>query len=187
MTNALSLIDRARIERFVWCLDQRLYDLPYRVRIATRREVRQNLATAAHDVGTRNALTQVGSPAQLAADYLDAEYGNQPRPSLMAAAVFFPTVLLFATAGLFETADAFGEGVAAADPTARGIFTSTGVEYLQSKITYTFTNGDYTHVGGALTPLTYALLVLGSVCVGRLWRYPAVWSRRRAARRRAHA
>lgn len=186
MTDALSLIDRARIERLVWSLDQRLYDLPYRARIATRREVRQNLVTAARDVGIGNALAQVGSPAQLAADYLDAEFGNQPRPSLIAAAVFFATVLLFATSLLFETADAFGKGVAAADPTASGMFTSTGVEYLQSKITYTFTNGDYTYVGGALTPLAYALLVLGSLCVGRLWRYPAVWSRRRAARRQAH-
>ncbi len=53
MSDALTWMDRLRIERVVWALDQRLYDLPRRSRIAKRREVRQNLLTAAQDIGTR--------------------------------------------------------------------------------------------------------------------------------------
>ena len=52
MTHDVNLIDRLRIERVVWTLDQRLYDLPRSSRIAKRREVRQNVLAAAHDVGT---------------------------------------------------------------------------------------------------------------------------------------
>jgi hypothetical protein len=50
MPRSVSWIDRMRIERLVWALDQRLYDLPYRSRIAHRREVRQNLLAATRDV-----------------------------------------------------------------------------------------------------------------------------------------
>ena len=51
MTHSVSWIDRMRIERAVWALDQRLYDLPRKSRIAKRREVRENLITASHDIG----------------------------------------------------------------------------------------------------------------------------------------
>ena len=52
MNRTLGWIDRLRIERVVWALDQRLYDLPRKSRIAKRREVRENLLTAAADIGT---------------------------------------------------------------------------------------------------------------------------------------
>ena len=42
-----NLIDRMRIERVVWSLDQRLYDLPRKTRIERRRELRTNLLDAA--------------------------------------------------------------------------------------------------------------------------------------------
>lgn len=58
----ISVLDRLRIERVVWSLDQRLYDLPTRSRIAKRREVRSNLLTAARDIGTAHALRNLGSP-----------------------------------------------------------------------------------------------------------------------------
>jgi hypothetical protein len=67
MDRPLTWIDRLRIERVVWLLDQRLYDIPRESRIAHRRDVRQNLLAAASDVGTGAALRNLGSSAQLAA------------------------------------------------------------------------------------------------------------------------
>ena len=65
MPHTVTWIDRLRIERVVWTLDQRLYDLPRRTRIETRREVRQNLLTGARDVGTTQALQNLGGSAEL--------------------------------------------------------------------------------------------------------------------------
>lgn len=86
MSEGMTWIDRLRIERAVWTLDQRLYDLPRKSRIAKRREVRANLLTAAHDIGAREALSRVGNSRQLAAEYRSAEFGDEPRPSWIAAA-----------------------------------------------------------------------------------------------------
>ncbi len=61
MTQQLSIVDRLRVERVVWHLDQRLYDLPWRRRVEVRREVRDNLRTAASDVGARQAVRNIGS------------------------------------------------------------------------------------------------------------------------------
>ena len=60
MPDTLSLVDRLRIERVVWSLDQRLYDLPRTSRIAKRREVRENLQVAAAHVGVAHAIRQFG-------------------------------------------------------------------------------------------------------------------------------
>src|SRR5204863_1033478 len=79
MTHRLTWLDRLRIERVVWALDQRLYDVPRNSRIAHRREVRQNLLSAAQDVGTTAALRNIGTSAQLAAAYVAAEFGDRPR------------------------------------------------------------------------------------------------------------
>ena len=49
MAHRLTWVDRLRIERVVWMLDQRLYDIPRESRIAHRREVRQNLLSAAQE------------------------------------------------------------------------------------------------------------------------------------------
>jgi hypothetical protein len=73
MPNQVTWLDRARIERVVWSLDQRLYDLPRASRIAIRREVRQNLLSAAREVGAGAALKQLGGTAELASGYLTAE------------------------------------------------------------------------------------------------------------------
>jgi len=56
MPTDVTLMDRLRIERVVWSLDQRLYDLPRRTRIERRRELRSNLLDAARDTGTSTAL-----------------------------------------------------------------------------------------------------------------------------------
>lgn len=182
MTKTVTFIDRLRIERVVWLLDQRLYELPRRSRIAKRREMRENLRAAASDVGTDAALARLGNSYALAAEYLSAELGDGPRPSWMAAALFFLTGQLLLTSVLFDAAKAFAKGVAAADPHATGTFTWHGIAYLQSKVTYTFTNGSYAFVGGAWTPLAYVLWVVSAVCVGRLWRAIPIWRRRRGTR-----
>ena len=76
MPNDVNLLDRLRIERAVWSLDQRLYDLPRRTRIERRRELRSNLLDAARDTGTTAALRDMGDSGTLAAEYLDAELGR---------------------------------------------------------------------------------------------------------------
>jgi len=178
MSHSISWIDKLRIERVVWSLDQRLYDLPRRSRIAKRREVRQNLLTAAHDIGAGEALRNLGSTHQLAAEYRDAEFGEGPRASWVAAATFFLTAQLVFTSLLTEAANAFRDGISAANPNATGTFSWPGIRYLQDTVTYTFVNGHGTSVGGAWTPLAWALWVIATVLVGRLWR---VRFRRRAA------
>ena len=48
-------------------------------------------------------------------------------------------------------------------------------------MTYTVADGAHTFVGGAFTALTWALLAIGTIAVGRLWRALPMWRRRRAA------
>jgi hypothetical protein len=177
----VTVIDRLRIERVVWLLDQQLYDLPRRSRIEKRREVRANLLSAAADVGTGAALRQLGSSRQLAADYLDAELGSGPRPSWMAAALFLFTGQLVFTEVLTEATLAFGHGITTADPHATGTFTWGGISHLQSTVTYTFVDGKGSSVGGAWTPLAWALWIIATVLVGRLWRLVPRWRLRRQA------
>ena len=79
MAKKISFIDRTRIERMVWSLDQQLYDLPRRTRVAHRRELRGNLIAAAQDMGTSAALRDLGDASALADEYLKAELGAGPR------------------------------------------------------------------------------------------------------------
>jgi hypothetical protein len=180
--HSVSWIDRLRIERAVWSLDQQIYDLPRRSRITIRREVRENLLTAAKDIGTAAALHNIGSSSRLAREYLSAEFGDEPRPSWLAAALFLLTGQLVLTAMLSEAALAFGDGVVAADPHATGTFHWQGISFLQDTVTFTLKDGSGSHVGGAWTPLAWVLWLVATICVGRLWRLPAVWRRRRQAR-----
>jgi hypothetical protein len=171
MARTVSWIDRLRIERVVWLLDQRLYDLPRRSRIAKRREVRENLLAAAHDVGTSAALRHLGSGRRLASDYLSAEFGDGPRHSWTAAAIFATATPLLLNWWFGEATAAFADGVTAANPTATGTFTWSGIGHVQDTVTYTFVNGHDTSVlGGAWTPLCWAVWLVGTILVGRLWR-----------------
>jgi hypothetical protein len=180
MPHPVTWLDRVRIERVVWVLDQRLYDLPRASRIAIRRDVRQNLLSAARDVGARAAIKQLGGTAELASEYLTGEYGYGPRHSWIAAAVFltgFPFLLI---ALLGEAALGFGHGITAADQHATGTFTWDGVSLLQTRVTYTFVNGHGTYTGGAMSPLAWLLLIIGTVIAGRLWRVVPTLRRRQA-------
>jgi hypothetical protein len=170
MPHTVTVIDRLRIERLVWSLDQQLYDLPRAQRIANRREVRANLLEAAHDVGTTAALRGVGSSGRLAEQYLVAEFGDGPRHSWIGAAYAAALMPLLLNFFLSEAANAFQSGVTATDPHATGTYTWSGVKGLQSAITYTFSDGAASSHGGAWTPLTYLLWILITVGAGRLWR-----------------
>jgi hypothetical protein len=182
MPHSLTWRDRARIERVVWALDQRLYDLPRASRIATRREVRQNLITAARDVGAGTALKQLGGTRELASEYLTAEYGEGPRHSWIAACLVLAGVPLVLIALLGEAALGFGHGITAAYPHATGTFAWDGVSLLQTRVTYTLVNGHGTYTGGAMSPLAWALLITATVTAGRLWRAVPTLRRRRAPR-----
>jgi hypothetical protein len=170
MAQGIGWLDRLRIERFVWTLDQRIYDLPRASRIARRREVRDNLLAAAVQVGTTKALRGLGSSRRLAGEYLDAELGEGPRHSWLAAAYFAGLVPLLMLFGMGVTESAYRDGITAVDPHASGTFTWHGIDYLQTAVTFTFVDGNGTRVGGAWTPLTYAIWLLGTILVGRLWR-----------------
>jgi hypothetical protein len=178
MSHAVTVIDRLRIERAVWALDQRLYDLPRKSRVAKRREVRENLLTAAHDIGTSDALSRLGNSRQLAAGYLSAEFGEGPRPYWVAAATFAVTAQLLFTWLLSQATSTFGAGITAANPHATGTFTWSGIRYLQDTVTYTFANGNGHSVGGAWTPLAWATWIVATVLVGRLWRVVSIRRRR---------
>jgi hypothetical protein len=185
MQHTVTWFDRLRIERVVWSLDQRLYDLPRRSRIDKRREVRENLRAAATDIGARKALARLGNSRELASEYLTAEFGGGPRPSWIAAALFLFTGVLVGTSLLTDAAIAYRDGILAADPHATGTFTWSGIDYLQTSVQYTFVDGSSHFAGGAFTPLAWLLWVIATVLVGRLWRLPSVWRRRRAATRTA--
>lgn len=185
MPHNVSWFDRMRIERVVWMLDQRLYDLPRRSRIDKRREVRENLRAAASDIGTREALARLGNSRELATEYLTAEFGDGARPSWIAAGVFLFTGVLVGTSLLTDAAIAYRDGILAANPHATGTFTWNGIDYLQTSVRYTFVDGSSHFAGGAFSPLAWLLWIIATVLVGRLWRLPLVWRRRRAATRTA--
>ena len=178
MARPLTWFDRLRIERVVWTLDQRLYDLPRKARIAHRRELRQNLLTAARDIGTSAALGNLGNGSQLAAAYLASEFGDRPRHSWIAAAVWATTSMLVATAILTDAANGFAAGIATGNPHATGTFHWGGLSALQDTVTCTAVNGHTTVNGGGLSLLGWALWLAIAVMIGRLWRAPAFWHAR---------
>jgi hypothetical protein len=178
MTHRLTWIDRLRIERVVWTLDQRLYDLPRASRIAHRRDVRQNLLSAAQDAGTTAALQNIGTSAQLAAAYLAVEFGDRPRHSWIAAAVWAATSMLVVTALLADAANGFAAGIAAANPHATGAYHWSGLGLLQGGVTVNADRGLTTVSGGGLSVAGWVLWALIAIIVGRLWRAPGTWRAR---------
>jgi hypothetical protein len=170
MSNTINLVDRARIERFVWSVDQRLYELPRKARVEKRRELRTNLLDAASDAGVAAALRDVGDGGSLAASYLDADLGSKPRPSWMAAGIVLFTGMLFLTSLLTDAARAYGDGIVAGGPSAAGSFHWDGIDYLQTRVVYRVANGEYSFHGGAVSPVGWLVLVVTAIAVGRLWR-----------------
>ncbi len=180
MTTSRNTLDRLRIERAVWTMNTRLQDLPRRSRTTRRRELRDNLRAAAEDVGTRQAVRQLGDLRILAADYLAAEYGDlSRRPSWTAAAVTILLIEGLMTLLEYAGRTAFDAGITTTTPHATGTFHWTGVPYLTSDETFTYLNGTHTSVGGAWTPLVYVLMFAGAFVTGRLWRLISAWQRQR--------
>jgi hypothetical protein len=169
MPPTVSILDRIRVERLVWTLDQRLYDLPRKSRIAKRREVRANLLDAAADHGAREAVRRLGGSGELAREYLGAEFGDRPHHSWTGAAYFAALVPLFLNFVLSEVTNAYAQGLTTGHA-ASGSFTWSGVRYLQSPLTFTVDQGQVTHSGGAWTPIVYVLWLVGTAASGRLWR-----------------
>lgn len=127
------------------------------------------MLTAASDVGALAALRDLGDAATLAEEYRQAALGTGPHPAWMAAGLFLLSTTLVLTSVLFDAAQAFGDGILAGDPLASGTFRWPGMAYLQGEVVYTVADGDHRFVGGAFTPLTWLLLIVGTVAVGRLW------------------
>jgi hypothetical protein len=65
---------------------------------------------------------------------------------------------------------AFGAGILTGQPRATGTFSWNGIPYLLDNVNFTFSNGASNSVGGAWTPLAYAVLISVSILAGRLWR-----------------
>jgi hypothetical protein len=168
MSETLIWTDRLRVERAVWTLNNALQTLPWRSRVAKRRELRVNLRAASADVGTKEALRRLGNVRTMAADYIIAEYGG-PGPSWWAAICVLPAfVFIFWMSS--ARIDAFKGGVLAANPHATGLFHWHGVALVFTDATVTFVNGKATAVGGTLLPLVYVCVFGLAILVGRLWR-----------------
>lgn len=176
MPRKLTVFDRVRIECLVWTLDQRLYDLPRASRIAKRREVRANLLEASADRGAGEALRRVGGSRALAREYLGAEFGDRPHHSWTGAAVFAALVPLLLLGALSEVSNAYAQALTAGHAAA-GIYTWSGVGYLQNPLTFTVDQGQVTQAGGAFTPIVYVLWAVGTIACGRLWRLLPLASR----------
>src|SRR4051794_40631272 len=117
MTRTLTMFDRLRIEYAVWRLDGLLWDLPWRSRVAKRREARANLHAAATDVGTTEALRRLGGVRRLAAESLAADYGDWDRGPAWTTGLACTALVYLGSNVLVENGrSAFTAGVLAADP-----------------------------------------------------------------------
>jgi predicted acyltransferase len=142
--------------------------------------LRDNLCAAADQVGTRQAVRQLGDLRRLAAEYLAAEYGELARrPSWTAAAVFIVLFEIFLMVVGYVATSAFQAAVTATTPHATGTFHWHGISYLISPETFIYRNGHVASSGGAWTPLVYVLMLLGTLIAGRIWRLLPVRSERR--------
>jgi hypothetical protein len=179
MTSNPTRIDRLRIEWTVWAFEYRLINMPHRLRVAKRREMRADLHAAAADVGTAEALRQLGSLRQLAAEYLDAQYGEHgPRPTFWRGITGMVLLLpiMFALEDLGKWS--FLDGVRAI-PHATGVFHYTRLKFLGLDFTYTFADGRNIAPGWSLTVTSVGLAyMLAAFLIGaRTWRLLAPWRR----------
>jgi hypothetical protein len=182
MTMALPLHwhDKLRIERTVWTLDTLLADMPGRARRSARRDLRVNLRAAASEVGTAQALRDLGSVRRIALDYLDAEYGeHRPRPRVLKGIFWALLVEMVILSWFFVGQEGFVSGLQAAGQPA-GTFSWTMLQALGIESEVTF---DDTGIRGAsmfFHPWFLAYIFAAFFVGGRLWRFiPAWWRARR--------
>ncbi len=162
MTPTPSLAARWRRAWYLQRVELWLDPMPRRRRRAVLAELRANLDAASADVGLEAALTDLGSPRQLAHHYLDAE--PQPRPrwnqgavaaSLVLAAWVYAT--LFYALGMVDALSFTG-----ATGAAEGSFLGTQVRAVANAAEFSAAFS-----GVPWAPLTVALLTF--LLVGRAW------------------
>jgi hypothetical protein len=179
MTSNLTRIERLRIEWTVWAFEFLLINMPHRLRVAKRREMRANLYAAAADAGTPEALRQLGSLRRLAAEYLDAQYGEHGRRPTFWRGITWMVLLLpimFAIEDLGKWS--FLDGVRAI-PHATGVFHYTRLEFLGLDFTYRFVDGR--NIGSrwlltvTVTSLELIYMIAAFLIGARTWRLLASW------------
>ncbi|ACQ81310.1 conserved hypothetical protein [Beutenbergia cavernae DSM 12333] len=166
--------ERARREWYLARLELWLDAYPGRRRRAVLTELRVAIDDDAARRGMRVALRALGSPRQLARDYLEAEPGDHPRWSLGGAAAlgvllaWFIATCLYAL-GMFGALESVGGGVAEAG------FLGVGLEVVLApgELGVAFTYGTW-------IPLAVLAAVL--VVVAQPWR---TWTSRAERRRRS--
>lgn len=79
MTTTLSMSDRWKRYWYLEKVEFYLDSVPGKRRRAILRDLRENLTAAAADVGMPQAIDDLGTPRQLAGNYLDAEPKGGPR------------------------------------------------------------------------------------------------------------
>jgi hypothetical protein len=162
MIAMLNPLARARLELYMQRLDYHLSDLPRWRRRQIRREIRDNLAAAAADVGPGRALANLGHPRVLASGYVAAE--GRPLPqlrkgawwALAVVAIYFGIVLLYAMG--------FSDGGEA----AAGVGTSVRTSFLWATVR---ANGGVKALSAEFNG--YLLLLpplLAFLLAGRIWR-----------------
>jgi hypothetical protein len=183
MDTTLSWLDRLRIERAIWTLDAHVQNLPGRSRKAIRREIRANLRAATAEVGSAQAIRQLGNLRRLAADYLDAEYGDGSRPH-WGKAVFWVLAVEAVLLGLLLAGlSAFIAGVEAANPAPSGTYNWDGLSALGIGGTVSYEDGAFAGISLGFTQWFLCYLLAAVVLGGRLWRLPRAWWRSRRRQR----
>jgi hypothetical protein len=183
MHPTLSWRDRLRIERAVWTLDAHVQNLPGRSRKAIRREMRANLRAATAEVGSEQAIRRLGNLRRLAADYLDAEYGDAPRPHWGKAVFWVLAVEAVILSLLLAGHSAFIAGIEAANPRPDGRYDWDGLSALGIGGTVNYEDGEFAGVSVRLTQWFLLYLLAATILGGRLWRLPRAWWRSRVSGR----
>ncbi len=180
---AFSIGETIRIERTVWALDTFVQDLPGRSRRAIRREMRSNLREASTEVGARTAIDRLGNLHRVAAEYLDAEYGDdQPRPQVLRGAWWTVVTVSIMVGCAIVGYVAFVAGIEAAVARPTGAFVWDDLRLLGvvGEITYAEQGVDSFALTLSMWALLYPLAAM--IIGGRLWRLAAASWRSRARR-----
>jgi hypothetical protein len=162
MSRTLSLADRWRRSWYLQRVELWLDPMPRRRRRAVLAELRANLDEASADVGPEAAIAGLGSPRQLAGQYLDSE--PQPRPRWNQGAIAASLVLvawvyatLFYAVGMLDALSSTGT-----TGPAQGSFLGTRVRAVANA----------TEFSAAFTGVPWAplvLMLLTFLLVGRAW------------------
>ena len=165
-------LDRLRIERAVWSLDQRLYDLPRRTRIETRREVRQNLLTGARDVGTTQALRNLGTELRAGTGLPVGRVRIRATPLLAGSGRLRPSRTAAGDVVLRRRRNRLRERDHRRRPRRDRHIHLGGISRLQSTVHVYVRRRPRDVDRKRFTPLLYVLWIVATILVGRLWRAP---------------